>query len=120
MRPGMGAVDVLEICLEVDVISRKRVDGIIDVLFAEGGVEKRRGSYGLGESRDRNGLEGIVATDVMWDRIGDGDVLETAGRNLVVVFRVTPRPKALLGGVGKDGRVVKVRGIYFHVRLGTR
>ena len=115
----MGAEDVLEIGLEVDIVSREGVDREIDVRLTERGVEHRRGSDGLGESRQRNRLSGIVATDVMWDGISEGDVLEAAGGNLVVVIGVTPRPETILGGVGKDRRVIKVGGIYFHIRSGT-
>ena len=55
----------------------------------------------------------------MWDGISKGDVLEAAGRNLVVIVGVTPRPETILSGVGKDRRVIKVGGICFHIRSGT-
>ena len=115
----MRAIDVLEIRLEADIVSSKGADGVIDVLFGECGVDHRRRSHSLGESTGSNGLNRIVTTDVMWDGISHHDVLETASGNLVVVIRVTPGPETLLGGVGKDRRVIQVRRIYFRVRPGT-
>ena len=56
MGSRMGAEDVLEIGLEVDIISCEGVDRVVDVRLAECGVEHRRGSDGLGESRQRNRL----------------------------------------------------------------
>lgn len=61
-------------------------------------------------------MEGIIATDAVRNGIGDIDILEATGTNLVVIVRVTPRAEAIIVGVGKDRRMVKVRGIWFTVR----
>ena len=51
----------------------------------------------------------------MWDRVGDGNVLEATGINLVIVIWITPTAKAVKGGVGKDGGMIEIRGVYFCV-----
>ena len=56
-------------------------------------------------------LESIIPAEVMWNGVGDPQVLESSGVNSVVVTRVTPRPKAVVIGVGKYCRMVHVRSI---------
>ena len=96
MRSRMRSIDVLKIRLEVGVVPRERVDREIHVLFRERGVDHQLGiSGGLarrrGEVAGEEGLQGIITADVVRNGIGDLHILETTGRDLVIVRRVTPR-----------------------------
>lgn len=111
MRPKY----TLRIRLEVEEIAPKRVQDKIDIVFGERGVEHQRGVQGYA-GRDakqslKEGLEGVVATDVVWDGVGKPDVLEAAGRDLEVVIWIAPGSKTVVRGVRKDRCVIKVRGI---------
>ena len=44
----------------------------------------------------------------MWNGVGNFDVLEASGGDLEVVRWVTPGPKTIDGGVGKNRRMVEV------------
>jgi hypothetical protein len=61
-------------------------------------------------------VKGELPAEVVWDGVGNPQVLKGTGVDSVVVIRVTPRPKAIIIGVGKDRRVVKVRSIWFSVK----
>jgi hypothetical protein len=56
-------------------------------------------------------VESVVPTDVVGNGVSKFEVLEASSGDLEVIIRVTPRPKAFTIVVGKDRRVVKVRGI---------
>ena len=58
-------------------------------------------------------MKGIIPADVVWDGVGNYNVLETTRTELVVIIRVTPRPKSITFGVGKDRRMVKVCSVWF-------
>lgn len=58
---------------------------------------------------------GEVPADVVWDGVGDEDVLEAAGGDLVVVIWVAPTSNPVKGGVGKDSGMIEIRGICFCV-----
>jgi len=95
MRSRMRPIDVLKIRLKAGVVPRERVDREIHVLFRERGVDhqlgvwdwcaRRRGEVG------EEGLQSIITADAVRDGIGELDILETAGRDLVIVRWVTPR-----------------------------
>ena len=57
------------------------------------------------------GLKGEVPADVVWNGVGELEVLESTGGDLEVVLWVTPRSKTVISGVGKYTRVKEVRGI---------
>ena len=123
VRSRMRVGDALKMNLEVDVISRKRVHVGIHNRLRECGVDHQQGVYGrAGEEQVScgEGLKGKIATDVMGDRVGDFDVLEATGKDLVVVLRVTPRAETVVSGVGPDRCVIKVRGIYSPIRTDTQ
>ena len=124
MRP----INVLKIRLEAGKVPREGIDREIHVRFRERSVYHQLGVYGQctgwwGEAavpKREERLKGVITTDMVWGGVGDRDILETAGRDLEIVRRVTPRPKTLIIGIGKNRRMFKVRGIYFHVRAGIR
>jgi hypothetical protein len=124
MRSRMRAVDVLEIGLEVGIVPGERVDREIYVLFRERGVDHQIDVYGLpgneGEHSSEEGLKDIISADAVRDGVSDSHILETAGSDLEIVFRVTPRPQTVFGGIGKDRCVFKVRSIYIRVRADIR
>ena len=114
MWSGMGSTDVLKECLETGIISRKRVQSVIHFRLRERRVDVQIRVYGSGAgetSYAKEGLEGDVTANVMRNGVGDFDVLKATGKDLVVVRRVTPGPNTVEGRVGKDRRVVEVRGI---------
>lgn len=95
MRP----IDVLKIRLEVGIIPRERANLESCVLWRERGVDHQQGVNGRvagrwSEATDvaEERLKGIIAADVVRDRVGDRHILETAGRDLEIIVRVTPRP----------------------------
>jgi len=115
MRSRMGSTDTLQISLEADIVTRERVYGEIHILRRESCVDHKQWVHrwrtgGDGHSL-KEGLKGIITANVVWDGISDLHVLETASRDLEVVLGVTPVPEAIIGGVGKDSRVVKGRSI---------
>ena len=115
--------DAFKIRLEVDIVSRKRVQVVIHARLREGRVDQHLGVYGrcAGDNQSsEEGSEGIIAADVVRNRVGDSDVLETTSGDLEVVLWVTQRAKTFNGGVGKDRRMLKVRGIYVCVRTSIR
>ena len=115
--------DAFKIRLEVDIVSRKRVQVVIHARLREGRVDHHLGVYGrcAGDNQSsEEGLEGIIAADVVRNQVGDSDVLETTSGDLEVVLWVTQRAKTFNGGVGKDRRMLKVRGIYVCVRTSIR
>lgn len=96
MRSRMRPIDVLKVRLEVGVVPSERVDCEIHVFFCHRGVDHQLGvSSGLARRRGEVGgeerLQSIVTADVVRNGIGDHHILETAGRDLVIVRRVTPR-----------------------------
>ena len=117
MGSRMRSREVLKIRLEVGVIARKGVHSIIHIRLCESRVDHflrvhtwRAGHY------IKEGLKREIAADVVRNGIGNFDILETTGEDLVIIVGVTPRPKALNSGVGEYRRVVEVRGIWFWVR----
>ena len=115
MRPR----DVLMVYLEAGEIPCESVDREIHVGLCERAVDPSLAVHpGLWDKAGPRyeGSKGIITANVVWDGVGDSDILETAGGDLVIVICVTPRPEALCGGIGKDRCVLKVRGIYSHVR----
>jgi len=123
MWSRMRPIDVLQIRLEAGIVPLEGAGGEVHVCFREGGVEHQlgvhgrcAGRYGGAVPQHEERLKGITTTDAMWDGVRDRDILETAGSDLEIVCWVTPRPKTLIGTIGKDRRVFKVRGIYFRVR----
>jgi len=121
MRSRVRPVDVLKVRLEAGIVPREGADHEIHFRFCECGVDHQRGVHGrcAGQWGDVK-LRGIITADVVWDGVRDRHILETAGINLEIVCWVTPRPKTIMGGIGKDRRVFKVSGIYFRVRAGIR
>ena len=114
MWSGMGSTDVLKECLEAGIISCKRVQSVIHFRLRERRIDVQirvHGSSAGETSYAKEGLEGDVTANVMRNGVSDFDVLEATGEDLVVVRRVTPGPNTVKGRVGKDRRVVEVRGI---------
>ena len=123
MRPGMRPVYVLKIRLEAGIVPCEGVDREIHVRFRERGVDLQLRVWGLsagGVKWREEGLKGIVTADAVRDGVGEREILETAGRDLEIACRVTPRPYTLFSGIRKDRRVFEVRSIYFRVRAGIR
>ena len=119
MWSRMGPRDAPMVYLEALKVPCESVDHEIHVRLCERAVDPsltvHPGRWDKAGDR-RKGSKGIITADVVWDGVGDGDIFETAGGDLVIVICVTPRPEALCGGIGKDRCVLKVRGIYSHVR----
>jgi len=112
VRPRKG----LEIRVEVDKIPWERVHSDSHNLRCERSVDHEEGvRYGRcawGEwDIQEEGLKGKIAANVVGNGVGDLHILETTGVDLVVIIWVTPMPNAIISGVGKDGRVIKVCGI---------
>ena len=110
MRP----TDAFKIRLKADIIPRERIHIVIHDRFRERGVDHQEGVHRWhsgGVDSKEEGLNGEIPADVVRDWIGDSDILESTGGNLEVVRWITPRPKTVVSGVGKECRVIEVRGI---------
>ena len=106
VRSRMRSINVLKIRLEAGIVPREGASREIHVRFRKRGVDHQLGVYGqctgrwgeaVPEREER--LEGVITTDMVWDGVGDRDILETAGRDLEIVCRITPRPKTLITGI---------------------
>ena len=118
MGSRMRIRDALKMGIESDIVPRKRVHGGIHNRLSERRVDHQQGVYRLAgdDQSSGEGLKGKITTNVVRDRVGDFDVLETTGEDLKVVLWITPRAETVVSGVGKDRRVVKIRGIYSRIR----
>jgi len=123
MWSWVRSLDIFKIRLKADKIPCERARGKIHIRFRERGVDHQQwvhrwcaGNCGPREE----GLQGEIPTDVVWNRVGEVDILEAAGGDLEVVLWITPRPKAVISGVRKYRRMVEVRSIWLQVRTGTR
>jgi hypothetical protein len=96
MGSGVRSGEVLEVPLEVVVVPIERGKRVIDILLRERDVDRRGEIHGwcTGES-SRVKEVGEIAADVVRDGVGEQDVLETTGVDLVIVRRITPRAKTL-------------------------
>jgi len=122
MDSGMRSLNTLNVLLEVGVVAVKRAEEVVDVGSSERSVDHRQGidgRYTGDDQSSKEGLKGEVTTDVVGDRVSIFDVLEVAGVDLEVVGSDTPRAETVDGGVGKDGGVLKVRGIFCPVPVGV-
>ena len=74
----------------------ERVKRVIDIPLRERDVNRRGKVYGwcTGES-SRVKKIGEIAADVVFDGVGEYDVLETTGVDLEIIRRITPRAKTL-------------------------
>jgi len=107
-------LDAFNESLKADVIPRERVHIEIHDLFRERGVDHQQGVHGRrsgGVDAKEEGLNSEIPADVVRGGVGEFDILEATGGNLVVVRRITPRPETVKSGVGKERRVIEVRGI---------
>ena len=114
MWSRMGPREVLKVRLETGIIAREGVDGVIHIRLGEGRVDQRLRIYGWcawDVDYAEEGLEGVITADVVGNGVGDSDILEATGEDLIVVRRVTPRPKTLGGVVRQYRRVVEVCGV---------
>ena len=124
MGSRVGVRNRLKMGLEVDVVPRKRIHGVVHNRFREcrvhhqQGVHEPAGDGDGGSSGER--LKGKITTDVVGGGVGDFDILEATGGDLEVVLRVTPRAETVVSGVGPDRGVIKVRGIYGCIRTGIQ
>ena len=122
MRSRMRVRRLVKMGLESDIVSRIRVHGGIHNCLRERRVDQQHGvliRY-AGKLSSEVRPKGVIAADVVRDGVGDFEVLKSTGGDLEVVLWVSPRAEAVVSGVGKDRRVVKVRSIYFCVRTGTQ
>ena len=122
MRSRMRVRRLVNMGLESDIVSRIRVHGSIHDCSRERCIYQQQGvliRY-AGKLSSEVRLKGVIAADVVRDGVGDFEVLKSTGGDLEVVLWVTPRAEAVVSGVGKDRRVVKVGGIYFCIRTGTQ
>ena len=108
--------------IESGIVPRKRVHSGIHNRLRERRVDQQLGVLGRAgdEQSPEQGLKSKITTDVVRDGVGDFDILEATGGDLVVVVWITPRAESVVGGVGKDGRVIKVRGVYAYIRTGIQ
>ena len=122
MRSRMRALKAIDEHLESDIIARERVHSAIDNFSRERRVERHcrirsRLTVGIGKVRERrHGVKGELSAEVMWNRVGNHQVLKGTAADSVVVIWITPRPKAVIFGVRPDRRVVKVRSIWCWVK----
>ena len=116
MHGRMRSIKTLEETLEAGIVSDVVFHKEVHIRFGESRVDHhvrgddtggRAGEVGSGEV----GLEDEVTADMVGNGVGDGDILESTGVDLVVVVGVAPSTDTVIGGVGKDRRVEKVGGI---------
>ena len=95
MRSRMWPRDALKVWLEAVKVPREPVNRSIHIRLREREVDPSLAVHPRrwGEAvHRREGSKGIITADVMRDRVGDRDILETSGGDLVIVIRITPRP----------------------------
>lgn len=88
MRSDVRPVNTFHIRLKADVIPSKRIHLEIHDLFRERGVDHQLGVHSWrsgGADAKEEGLNREIPADVVRDGVGDSDILEATGRNLVVV-----------------------------------
>ena len=123
MRSGMRPTDAFKIRLKADIIPRERIHIEIHNRFRERGVDHQEGVHrwrSRGVDSKEEGLNGEIPADVVRGGVGESDILEATGGNLEVVCWITPRSNTVKSGVGKQRRVIEVRGIYLCVRTIVR
>ena len=122
MRSRVRIRDAPKMAIESDIVPRIRVHGGIHSRLSECRVDQQLGVLRRAgeEQSSEQGLKSKITTDVVRNGVGDFDILEATGEDLVVVLRVTPRAETVVSRVGKDRRVVKVRGIYSRIRTDTQ
>jgi len=102
MRSRMRPRDAPMVYLEALKVARESVDREIHVRLCECAVDPsltvHPGRWDKAGYRCE-GSKGIITADVVRDGVGDGDILETAGGDLVIVICITPRPETLFGGI---------------------
>lgn len=109
----MRSREVLKIQLETGIIAVKRVQNIIHIRLRKCRVDHclRVHRHAVDTGHAEEGLEGEVTANVVRNGVGNLDILEATGEDLVVIVRVTPGPKTLSSGVRKDRSVIEVRGV---------
>jgi len=120
MESNVGPEEVLEVTLEAGVVTGEVVERNIHSGGRVTVVDhvRRINPRGSGEagSRVEERLKSIITTDFVGGRVSECDILETSGRDLVIIISVAPRAETIGGGIVKDGSVFGVRGIYLRVR----
>jgi hypothetical protein len=120
MGSRMRTKEVLEVRLEAGKVAGVVVERDIHSVLCVGGVDHEcgvhSGRWGEAVRWREERLKSIITADVVGDGVGEHEVLEATGGDLVIVVRVTPRSQTLSSGIGKDRGVLGVRGIYFCVR----
>ena len=116
MRPRVRTAEVLKSRLEGNIIPWGYAQSGLDNCLRKRRVEHQRGvkgwnACGGGPSWWKVRIESIIPTDAVREGVCNHHILETAGTDLEVVIRVTPRPKAIVLGVGKDRCMIEVGGI---------
>jgi len=98
MRPR----DACMVYLEAREVPREPIDREIHVRLCERAVDPKLtvhpGRWDKTVHRCE-GSKGIITADMVRNGVGDGDILETAGGDLVIVICITPRPETLFGRI---------------------
>ena len=111
VRSRMRTLKALDVCLESDIIARERAHGVIDDLSRERRVDRHCrirsrwtvgiSSGGVGSVRGGrpSSIKGELSAEVMWNRVGNHQVLKSTAVDSVVVVWISPRTKAIIFGV---------------------
>lgn len=120
MGSNMGPEEVLEVSLEAGVVTGEVVERNVHSRGRVTVVDhvRRINANGRRETaiRVEERLEGVIAADFVRDGVSESDVLETAGRDLVIIVSITPRAEAIVAGIAEDGGVLRIRSVYLRVR----
>jgi len=120
----MGSEDVLEIRLEVGIVPGVVVECYVHSRLRVRGVDHELGDHSgwwteaVHWCEER--LKSVFTANVVRDGVGNRDVLQTTRGDLVIICGVTPGSQTVISGIGKDRRVLGVRGIYLRVRTGIK